>query len=226
MSKLLSILVGTVIAIGAVSMQGKEMDRITMDIPVAYAEEMEVTEAKTETAEAETEKETLEETVAEPVDETVEETEAVTIKVEDSTGKIYFDVPLSHEIQDHIFNVCEEYDIPPYLVVAIIERESSFRIKVRGDAGASYGLMQVKEDCHFDRMKRLNCTDLLDPYQCILVGVDYLAELCSESDDIHWVLMAYKGGRGYANPRYARGEIIDYALEIPVRALEFKEMIE
>lgn len=37
--------------------------------------------------------------------------------------------------------------------------------------------MQIVPKWHEDRMERLNCQNLLDPYQNVHVGVDYLAEL-------------------------------------------------
>ena len=123
----------------------------------------------------------------------------------------YFDVPLDDNLQLHIFNTCEKYDIEPELVVAVIQKESTFRPNAMGDEGCSYGLMQVQKRCHKGRMARLGCTDLLDPYQNITVGVDYLAELIRTGNSIEWVLMAYNGGPGYANRNIARGIVSEYA---------------
>ena len=75
----------------------------------------------------------------------------------------YFDVPLSHDIQDHIFATCEEYGIAPALVVAMIAQESSFRVDEVGDDGSSTGLLQVQQKWHQERMDRLGCDNLLDP---------------------------------------------------------------
>lgn len=42
----------------------------------------------------------------------------------------YFDVPLSEELQDYIREKCSEYKVPMELVIALIDKESSFRSDV------------------------------------------------------------------------------------------------
>ena len=126
----------------------------------------------------------------------------------------YFNVPLSHDIQDHIFATCEEYGIAPALVVAMIAQESDFRADEVGDDGSSAGLLQVQQKWHQERMDRLGCTDLLDPYQNITVAVDYIAELKEINPDLYWVLMAYNGGSRYADERMESGEYSEYAVEV------------
>lgn len=49
--------------------------------------------------------------------------------------------------------------------------------KKAGDGGASVGLMQIAEKWQQERMEKLNCTDLKQPFQNVKVGVDILAEL-------------------------------------------------
>lgn len=71
---------------------------------------------------------------------------------------LYFDVPLDRDLQDHIFKVCEEYKIDPSLIIAMIEKESTYRASAVGDSGRSIGLMQIQYRWHKDRMKRLGCT--------------------------------------------------------------------
>lgn len=56
------------------------------------------------------------------------------------------------------------------LVLAIIEHESGYEFDKVGDGGQSKGYMQIYEKWHADRMKRLNCTDLMNPYQNVRVG--------------------------------------------------------
>ena len=126
----------------------------------------------------------------------------------------YFDVPLSEDLQDHIFEVCEERDIDPAVVVAIIEKESVFNSSAIGDRGRSFGLMQIQPRWHYGRMESLGCTDLLNPYQNITVGVDYIAELFESGKSLEWVLMAYNGGCSYANKKASRGEISGYVTRV------------
>lgn len=153
------------------------------------------------------------------------ETENVEIETEFEEVK-YFDVPLSNELQDFIFAECEKHNIAPAIIIAMIERESSFRAHVIGDNGTSFGLMQIKEKYQKERMKRLGCTDLLNPFENVKVGIDIVAELKEKKADLYWVLMAYNGGQSYANKRYKSGKISNYALEVVERAEELTESLE
>lgn len=135
----------------------------------------------------------------------------------------YFDVPLSHDLQAHIFEECEKHGIAPAIVIAVIERESRYDSQAIGDDGCSIGLMQIQKKWHLERMDKLGCTDLLDPYQNITVGVDYLAELFQKDLEVYWVLMAYNGGPSYANKKLASGNYSTYAIEVADRAAELEE---
>lgn len=128
-----------------------------------------------------------------------------------ATVALYYDVPLDVDLQEHIFALCEIYDIDPAVVISVIARESSFRPGVMGDGGESYGLMQIKKKWHKARMERLGVTDLLDPYQNVTVGIDLLAELLRYKDNLEWALMCYNGGYSYADKRIKSGNISDYA---------------
>lgn len=123
----------------------------------------------------------------------------------------YFDVPLDEGLQDHIFKLCEEHELDPAMIIAIIKRESDYKASTIGDNGDSLGLMQVQPKWHYERMERLGCLDLLDPYQNVTVGIDILVELFNKGKSVEWVLMAYNGGPSYANRKTEAGEISKYA---------------
>lgn len=135
----------------------------------------------------------------------------------------FFDVPLSEELQLHIFAECEKHNIAPAIVIAMIERESSYRADALGDNGNSYGLMQIQPRWNQERMNRLGCTDLLDPFQNVTVGIDLLAELIDENAELYWVLMAYNGGMDYADARMESGNISNYAKWVAARASELNK---
>lgn len=127
---------------------------------------------------------------------------------------IYFDVPLSHDVQEHIFAECEKYSIDPAVIVAMINHESKFDTYAIGDDGRSFGLMQIRVKCHIERIKMLDCTDLFDPCQNITVGIDILAEqLKRYGGDMAKALTAYN--RGSYN-----GTVTNYAKEILRKACE------
>lgn len=126
----------------------------------------------------------------------------------------YFDVPLAHDLQDLIFELCEERGIDPAIIVAMIDRESRFKADTRGDRGRSYGLMQIQPRWHQKRANELGCPDLMNPYHNVTVGIDLLGDLIESGGSIEWALMAYNGGASYANKKVSRGIVSDYAKEV------------
>lgn len=127
--------------------------------------------------------------------------------------RTYFDVPLSQEVQDCIFDECEKAGISPALIVAIIERESDFDIENVGDNGQSIGLMQIQPKWHMQRMIDLNCEDLLDPCQNIKVGINYLSEQINRYDgDVAKAVVAYNQG-------HFNGKFTEYSVNVLERAV-------
>lgn len=127
-----------------------------------------------------------------------------------------YDVPLDKELQLHIIETCEAYDVDPAIVLAMIWRESRYHADSVGDGGNSLGLMQVQPYRHSGRMKRLGCEDLLDPYQNVVVGIDYLAESIDRYDgDIAKALVAYNAG-------HYNGTITEYAQDVLEKAEEVR----
>lgn len=152
-------------------------------------------------------------------------TPIVTAEAEE-INNLYFDVPLDQDIQDYILVMCAECDtcdLDPAIITAMIWKESEFDTNAISDNGNSLGLMQVQPRWHSERMEKLNATDLLDPYQNIRVGIDYLVELYSINDDIQWVLMAYNGGPTYANNLRDAGAVSTYTIDILEKADELRE---
>ena len=153
---------------------------------------------------------TIEETTEYITEHTQEET-AVT----EPSIKLY-DVPLEEDLQIHIISTCEEKHIDPAIVMAMAYKESTYRTDAVGDGGRSYGLLQVQPRWHYERMQRLGCTDLLDPYQNVTVAVDYLAEQIDRYGDLEKGLTAYNAGSYNGTvTKYARS-VIDMAEEMVV----------
>ena len=164
------------------------------------------------------------------VDKPTEATQAVTTGQTTETTKetakptakpklTYWDgIPLDTKLQDYIAKECERVNISPTIVLAMIERESNYKEDAIGDNGESFGLMQVKAKYHYQRMLDLGCTDLLDPYQNVRVGIDILAELVEQDNGIVWALMAYNGGQSYADDMTKQSKVSNYAKEVINRA--------
>lgn len=118
-------------------------------------------------------------------------------------GFVFYEIPEEYsrtggyfpeKMQVYTYCVCKQYGVRYDLVVALIEKESGYKFDKVGDDGHSIGYMQIYEECHRDRMERLNVTDLTNPYQNVLVGIDYLSELIERYGTIQDALAAYNYG--------------------------------
>ena len=176
---------------------------------------IEVSEVASEPEESDTseEQESIEESIPEVSEESLEESveESVIEPPTYERVEVYYDVPMSKDLQKHIIMLCREHSIEPAIVFAMIDLESDFDPKEVGDGGDSRGLMQVQSKWHQKRMDKLGVTDLFDPYQNVKVGIDYLGEMNKKGKSIEWVLMAYNGGPRYANRKTKEGVVTKYA---------------
>lgn len=117
----------------------------------------------------------------------------------------YFDVPLSKELQDYIYSVCDTYNVPCELVYGMIEVESGFRADVVS-ATDDYGLMQINICNHEWLCEELNIVNLLDPEQNILAGVYIISSHLEVTDgDIPLALMRYNCGATGAKRLWEQG---------------------
>ena len=138
---------------------------------------------------------------------------------------IYYDIPLSKELQDYTRKICEEYgNVDETLVYALIKQESNFRVKALGDNGKSKGLMQIQEIWHKKRMKKLGVDSLMTAKGNIRVGIDILSEKIDKYDDLGKALTAYNAGDGGAYKYYFSKGIYanDYAKKIIKNKDKFK----
>ncbi len=197
----LSFLIGCVIGIacGCVSAKGDgtaETDTMAESTRIEAPKPIEKTERVREPAV--TEADEIETTVT--VEAIFTDAPAVTDALE-----IMSDLPLRAEVQLEIEQMCADRDIDPAVVVAMIYHESRYDESKIGDDGEAFGLMQVRLDCHYDRMERLGVTDLLDGTQNVIVGIDYLDEMLHKyGGDYAIALTAYNRGHysGFVN-KYA-----------------------
>ena len=153
-----------------------------------------------------------------------EPAEPVAIVIDELPEPETWDVPLEHDLQFFIADLCEEMNIDPELVLAMIEQESQWDAAAVGDNGRSFGLMQVQERWHKDRMNKLGCDDLLNPYENVVVGIDILAEKLAKYDTTGEALTAYNAGDYGAYVHYFSKGIYanDYAKKVLAMAEELK----
>lgn len=104
-----------------------------------------------------------------------------------------------------------KYPICPELLQALIFYESSNR-KDAVSRWGDVGYMQVNPRWQKDRMDKLGAYDLSNGYENVLIGTDYLMELCEKYEDVGLALMAYNGGDAAAES--SCGELNGYAKKI------------
>lgn len=167
---------------------------------------------------------TVEQNVMVSVTPTVDETVLTPITIQSTAGadKQYYNIPLSTELQDYIFNLTKQYNVPTEIVIAVIERESSYRPNVTGLAGEQ-GLMQIHPINHERLTDALGITDFYDPKQNILAGTYMLSELFAKYDTATEALMCYNCGEAGAKRLWAKGIT---QTEYTVGILNFIETLE
>lgn len=120
------------------------------------------------------------------------------------TTPVYYDCPLSHDLQDYIREQCERQGISMSLVIALIEVESSFRADVISQSD-DYGLMQINVINHGWLYEEYGITDFLDPYNNILCGITILSQHYERYGDETKALMAYNMGATGAKRNWDKG---------------------
>ena len=126
---------------------------------------------------------------------------------------------ISDDAYSYCYEIGNQYNICPELLMAVIEKESSG--KSNATNGGCVGLMQVSARWHKDRMLRLGATDLYCERDNILVAADYLSELFQKYKEPSLVLDIYNGN-SKAMWNYENGVISDYAGYILNRASELE----
>nr|DAM76766.1 MAG TPA: hypothetical protein [Caudoviricetes sp.] len=135
-------------------------------------------------------------------------------------GFVYYEIPEEYqraggyfpiEVQMYTYCLCEQQGVRYALIVAMIERESGYHYDRIGDDGESVGYMQIMQKYHSERMEELSSTDLLNPYQNINVGVDYMRELIERYGTIQDALAVYNYGATGARERLWSNGIYVYS---------------
>ncbi|MDL2301825.1 lytic transglycosylase domain-containing protein [Lachnospiraceae bacterium OttesenSCG-928-D06] len=117
----------------------------------------------------------------------------------------YFDIPLSHSLQNYLYEICADEEVPVTLVMAMIDHESKFNPEVVS-ATDDYGLMQINKINHDQLAEDYQCADMLNPYQNIFCGVKVLSSYLKEYDnDYVKALMCYNMGEYGAKKSWSNG---------------------
>ena len=125
---------------------------------------------------------------------------------------------------EYIGSICEEKQISPELVEAVIERESNWNPNAQN--GECIGLMQVDQVIHWKRAQDMGVQSLMDPYDNIRVGISILEDLLKKYGEAAPALMYYNAGysESCGITAYNRGVTSRYAEEIMARSEELERM--
>lgn len=128
------------------------------------------------------------------------------IQYDSAAAPTYSSLPLSEDLQQYTYSICEVYGIVDYypVVLAVMWRESDFKADTIS-ATNDYGLMQINKCNHKYLKENLGLVDMLDPYDNIEGGVYILSELIEKYSDINKALMAYNMGPSNASAQWRRG---------------------
>lgn len=110
-------------------------------------------------------------------------------------------VPLEQSLQNHIVELCKIYNVPPSLVFAVIEQESSYNPNALNYSEDCFGLMQIHE-CNFTTY---NLDEPYNAFENVRVGITILSELLNKYEDVNKALMAYNCGEYGARRLWNKG---------------------
>lgn len=137
------------------------------------------------------------------------------------SARIY-DIPLEDSLQEYTFELCEENSLDYELVLAVIEKESSYNEEAISRTH-DYGLMQINEVNHDWLEDKLGISDFLDAKQNISAGIYILTRLTGKYEDADKVLMAYNAGENGAKKLWDEGiTSTKYSRAVIARAEEFR----
>lgn len=120
------------------------------------------------------------------------------------------DCPLSEYMQEYIYNLSVEYDVPYELVMAVIRTESNF--EPTACSGSSHGLMQIHR-INAQYAHELGVDDLYDPAGNVLVGVTILSDLLKRHT-ITDALTCYNIGEYAAEQKGMLGKPSKYSTKV------------
>ena len=134
--------------------------------------------------------------------------------------------PQATKLAKTIIEECDQYDLDPFLILAVIQIESNFSPKAVSNKGAR-GLMQVTPSTAGYLAEKLGISirgnrSLHDPFLNVRLGIYYLSLLQDRFKNIEHALLAYNVGPGKFEEYKDQGIL---ASSYSKRVLKFKKLL-
>lgn len=155
----------------------------------------------------------------------------------ENEGFVFYEIPPEYVEKDGYFPeimqiytycLCKHEGVSYPLIVAMIERESEYKFDAVGDDGRSFGYMQINVAANTDRIEESGCTNMLNPYQNVRVGIGLMKDLIEKYGTIQDALTAYNYGEaGAYRHLWSNGiYVYDYNQSIMSRMREIEEDLQ
>ena len=136
----------------------------------------------------------------------VEATETEEVEVVEEI-KLFPEEKLDLDVQRHMYKMCQKYDIPMEIMMALAFKESSYNSLAEGVDGKDHGLCQIRTNNHqWIRDVLGRYVDFFDPYENIEAACLMLSNIRNRNQDKGWqyILLCYNRGETGAKKYVAR----------------------
>lgn len=137
---------------------------------------------------------------------TTQTTTTTTTTTEPIDAAPLYDIPLSEDLQEYTYSLCEQYDIVEHyeVVLGMMHTESNFNADVVSSTG-DYGIMQINACNHSWLKEELGIVDIMDARENIECGIYMISDLLRNYSTVDQALMAYNMGPAGAASLWREG---------------------
>ena len=149
---------------------------------------------------------TTETTTMETVSPTEKPQEVTTIEAEPiQCNPPNLNIPLSEELETHIYEQCGHNDDLYCLVIAMIKNESEFNVSAVSYDGHDHGLMQLRDLFYDELIENYDISDPTEPFDNVTAGISMMQEYIEKYKYKNLALMAYNCGEAGAKKLWDSG---------------------
>lgn len=121
-------------------------------------------------------------------------------------------IPLTDNLQEFVYYLCQTHGLDYHLVIAMIDVESGF--DCNAISNNNYGLMQINKINHDWILEDLTIgSDFLNPYNNVVAGCYMLSNIAKNHTSFNEILLVYNLGETGANRLFNQGIFETYYSE-------------